>query len=111
MEPHEQGKGFEFVDAIRQDGAAQFIPAVENLKDAAQRRARGLPVVDVKVTLFDGGSRRQRANENAFKMAASIAFRTACGRRPRPARADDGRRVEHPSFMGNVVGDLFAAPA
>ena len=96
LEPQTPGKGFEFVDAIK-GGAVprEFIPAVEKgvretLPDGV---LAGYPVVDVKVTLFDGSYHEVDSNENAFKMAASIAFKEGMRRgEPGAARADDGGR-------------------
>ncbi len=78
MEPNEQGKGFEFVDAIKGGTVPrEFIPAVEKgLRETLPAGVlAGYPVVDVKVTLFDGSSHDVDSNENAFKMAASMAFK------------------------------------
>jgi elongation factor G len=68
----------------------------------------GFPVVDVKVTLVDGSYHEVDSNENAFKMAASIAFKEGM-RRASPALLEPIMAVEvetPPEFMGNVVGDL-----
>jgi elongation factor G len=78
MEPNEAGKGFEFVDAIKGGTVpSEFIPAVEKgLRETIPSGIlAGFPVVDVKVTLFDGSYHDVDSNENAFKMAASIAFK------------------------------------
>ncbi|MFB3080421.1 MAG: elongation factor G [Nitrosomonadaceae bacterium] len=111
MEPYEAGKGFEFVDAIK-GGAVprEFIPAVEKgLRDTLPNGVlAGFPVVDVKVTLFDGSFHNVDSNENAFKMAASIAFKDGM-RRASPVLLEPmmAVEVETPAdFMGNVVGDL-----
>ncbi len=111
MEPNEPGKGFEFVDAIK-GGAVprEFIPAVEKgLKETLPNGVlAGFPVVDVKVTLFDGSSHDVDSNENAFKMAASIAFKDGM-RKATPVLLEPMMAVEVETpedFMGNVVGDL-----
>ncbi len=111
MEPYEAGKGFEFVDAIK-GGAVprEFIPAVEKgLRDTLPNGVlAGFPVVDVKVTLFDGSFHNVDSNENAFKMAASIAFKDGM-RKASPVLLEPmmAVEVETPAdFMGNVVGDL-----
>ncbi|MEZ0247446.1 MAG: elongation factor G, partial [Methylophilaceae bacterium] len=78
MEPSEQGKGFEFVDNIKGGTVPrEFIPAVEKgLRETIPNGIlAGFPVVDVKVTLFDGSYHDVDSNENAFKMAASMAFK------------------------------------
>jgi len=111
MEPNEQGKGFEFVDAIK-GGAVprEFIPAVEKgLRETLPNGVlAGFPVVDVKVTLFDGSSHDVDSNENAFKMAASMAFKDGM-RQATPTLLEPMMAVEVETpedFMGNVVGDL-----
>ncbi|WP_295623564.1 elongation factor G [uncultured Nitrosomonas sp.] len=111
MEPNETGKGFEFVDEIK-GGAVprEYIPAVEKglLETLPSGVLAGYPVVDVKVTLFDGSYHDVDSNENAFKMAASIAFKDGM-RKANPALLEPMMAVEVESpedFMGNVVGDL-----
>jgi elongation factor G len=111
MEPHEAGKGFEFVDSIK-GGAVprEYIPAVEKgLRDTLPSGVlAGFPVVDVKVTLFDGSYHDVDSNENAFKMAASMAFKDGM-RKASPVLLEPmmSVEVETPAdFMGNVVGDL-----
>jgi elongation factor G len=111
MEPTEPGKGFEFVDAIKGGSVPrEFIPAVEKgLKETLPNGVlAGFPVVDVKVTLFDGSSHDVDSNENAFKMAASMAFKDGM-RKASPALLEPMMAVEVETpedFMGNVVGDL-----
>ena len=113
LEPQPAGKGFEFVDAVKGGRVPrEFIPAVKKGVDEALQDGvlAGYPVVDVKVTLFDGSSHEVDSNENAFKMAAIFAFK-------------DGMRAAHPvllepimavevetpvDFVGNVIGDLSA---
>ncbi len=111
MEPNETGKGFEFIDAIK-GGAVprEYIPAVEKgLKETLPSGVlAGYPVVDVKVTLFDGSYHDVDSNENAFKMAASMAFKDGM-RKANPVLLEPMMAVEVESpedFMGNVVGDL-----
>ncbi len=111
MEPHGAGKGFEFVDSIK-GGAVprEYIPAVEKgLRDTLPNGVlAGFPVVDVKVTLFDGSYHDVDSNENAFKMAASMAFKDGM-RKASPVLLEPmmSVEVETPAdFMGNVVGDL-----
>jgi elongation factor G len=111
LEPQEPGKGFEFVDAIRGGTVPrEYIPAVKKgIEDTLPAGVlAGFPVVDVKVTLFDGSYHEVDSNENAFRMAASIAFKEGLRRANstllEPIMAVE---VETPDeFMGNVVGDL-----
>jgi elongation factor G len=111
MEPNEAGKGFEFVDAIKGGTVPrEYIPAVEKglLDTLPNGVLAGFPVVDVKVTLFDGSYHDVDSNENAFKMAASIAFKDGM-RKANPVLLEPmmSVEVETPAdFMGNVVGDL-----
>ncbi len=111
MEPNEAGKGFEFVDAIKGGTVPrEFIPAVEKgLVDTLPNGVlAGFPVVDVKVTLFDGSYHDVDSNENAFKMAASIAFKDGM-RKASPVLLEPMMAVEVETpedFMGNVMGDL-----
>jgi elongation factor G len=111
VEPQAHGKGFEFVDAIK-GGAVprEYIPAVERalIETLPAGVLAGFPVVDVKVTLFDGSYHEVDSNENAFKMAASMAFKEGM-RRASPTILEPMMAVEvetPPDFMGNVVGDL-----
>ena len=111
MEPNETGKGFEFIDQIK-GGAVprEYIPAVEKglLETLPSGVLAGYPVVDVRVTLFDGSYHDVDSNENAFKMAASIAFKDGM-RKANPVLLEPMMAVEVESpedFMGNVVGDL-----
>lgn len=111
MEPNETGKGFEFVDAIKGGSVPrEYIPAVnKGLEETLPNGVlAGFPVVDVKVTLFDGSYHEVDSNENAFKMAASIAFKDGM-RKASPVLLEPMMAVEvetPPEFMGNVVGDL-----
>ena len=80
LEPLEPGKGFEFVDAIKGGVVPrEYIPAVEKgVEDTLKAGVlAGYPVVDVKVTLHFGSYHEVDSNENAFKMAASMAFKMA----------------------------------
>ena len=96
LEPNEAGKGYEFVDAIKGGVVPrEYIPAVQKgVADATTNGVlAGYPVVDVKVTLFDGSFHEVDSSENAFKMAGSIAFKDGMRKaNPDPARADDGGR-------------------
>ena len=111
LEPNEAGKGFEFVDAVKGGSVPrEFIPAVEKgLRETLPNGVlAGFPVVDVKVTLFDGSSHDVDSNENAFKMAASMAFKDAM-RKASPVLLEPMMAVEVETpedYMGNVMGDL-----
>ncbi len=111
MEPNEAGKGYEFVDAVKGGSVPrEFIPAVQKglLETLPNGVLAGFPVVDVKVTLFDGSSHDVDSNENAFKMAASMAFKDGM-RKANPTLLEPMMAVEVETpedFMGNVVGDL-----
>ncbi len=111
VEPNETGKGYEFVDAIKGGSVPrEYIPAVQKgiLEAIPSGVLAGFPVVDVKVTLFDGSYHEVDSNENAFKMAGLLAFKEGM-RRASPALLEPimAVEVETPEdFMGNVVGDL-----
>jgi len=111
MEPNEAGKGYQFVDAIKGGSVPrEFIPAVQKgLEDTLPNGVlAGYPVVDVKVTLYDGSFHEVDSNENAFKMAASMAFKDGM-RAANPALLEPMMAVEvetPPDFVGNVIGDL-----
>jgi elongation factor G len=111
LEPNITGKGFEFVDAIKGGSVPrEFIPAVQKglVETLPNGVLAGFPVVDVKVTLFDGSSHDVDSNENAFKMAASMAFKDGM-KKASPVLLEPMMAVEVETpedFMGNVVGDL-----
>jgi elongation factor G len=111
MEPNETGKGFEFVDAIKGGTVPrEFIPAVEKgLRESLPNGVlAGFPVVDVKVTLFDGSYHDVDSNENAFKMAASMAFKDGM-RKASPVLLEPMMSVEVETpedYTGTVMGDL-----
>ena len=111
VEPNETGKGFEFVDAIKGGSVPrEYIPAVQKgvVDTIPNGVLAGFPVVDVKVTLIDGSFHEVDSNENAFKMAGSMAFKEGM-RRASPSLLEPimDVEVETPEdFMGNVVGDL-----
>jgi elongation factor G len=94
IEPNETGKGYEFIDQIK-GGAVprEFIPAVDKgLKETIKAGVlAGYPIEDVKVTLYDGSYHDVDSNENAFKMAASFAFKDGCKKsRSNTFGANDG---------------------
>ena len=111
LEPNETGKGYEFVDAIKGGTVPrEYIPAVnKGIEDTLPNGVlAGFPVVDVKVTLFDGSYHEVDSNENAFKMAGSMAFKDAM-RKSSPVLLEPMMAVEVETpedFMGNVMGDL-----
>ena len=111
MEPNEAGKGFEFVDAIKGGTVPrEYIPAVEKgMRESLNSGVlAGFPVVDVKITLFDGSYHDVDSSEQAFKMAASMAFKEGMRKGDavllEPIMAVE---VETPEeYMGDVMGDL-----
>lgn len=111
VEPNDQGKGYEFVDAIKGGSVPrEFIPAVDKgLQETIVAGVlAGYPIEDVKVTLYDGSYHDVDSNENAFKMAASFAFKDAC-RKADPVILEPMMAVEVETpeeYMGDVMGDL-----
>ncbi len=111
LEPQEPGKGFEFVDAIKGGVVPrEFIPAVEKgIRESLNSGVMaGYPVVDVKVTLFFGSYHDVDSNENAFRMAASMAFKDGC-RKANPVILEPMMKVEVETpeeYAGTVMGDL-----
>ncbi len=111
IEPNEAGKGYEFVDAIKGGVVPrEYIPAVDKgLQDCVKSGVlAGFPVVDVKFTLFDGSYHDVDSNENAFRMAASMAFKEGM-KKASPTLLEPMMAVEVETpedYMGNVMGDL-----
>jgi elongation factor G len=111
IEPQPPGKGFEFVDAIKGGTVPrEYIPAVEKgiLDTLPSGVLANYPVVDVKVTLFFGSSHDVDSNENAYRMAASMAFKDGC-RKASPILLEPMMAVEVETpeeKMGDVIGDL-----
>ncbi|MBB3214776.1 elongation factor G [Herbaspirillum sp. Sphag1AN] len=111
IEPQEPGKGFEFVDAIKGGTVPrEFIPAVEKgVRETLNTGVlAGYPVVDVKVTLFFGSYHDVDSNENAFRMAGSMAFKDGC-RKASPVILEPMMAVEVETpedYAGTVMGDL-----
>jgi elongation factor G len=111
VEPNEKGKGYEFIDAIKGGSVPrEYIPAVQRglTETLPNGVLAGFPVVDVKVTLFDGSYHEVDSNENAFRMAASIAFKDGM-RRASPVLLEPMMAVEVETpeeKMGDVMGDL-----
>ena len=111
VEPNESGKGYEFVNAVV-GGAIpkEFIPAVDaGLQGALQSGVvAGFPVVDVKVTLYDGSYHEVDSSEMAFKIAGSMAFKEAC-RKADPVLLEPIMKVSvivPDEYLGTVIGDL-----
>ncbi|MDI1471436.1 elongation factor G [Thermodesulfovibrio sp. 1176] len=111
IDPIERGKGFEFVNKIVGGTIPkEFIPAVEKgIVEAMEGGVlAGYPVVDVRVTLFDGSYHEVDSSELAFKIAASMAFKDACKKGDivllEPIM--DVEVVTPEEYMGEVIGDL-----
>mgnify|MGYP000468819957 CR=1 FL=1 len=111
LEPNEPGKGFEFINKIV-GGAIpkEYIPAVEaGVKSAMENGVvEGYPVVDVKVTLFDGSYHEVDSSEMAFKAAASIGFKEGM-KKAAPIILEPIMKVEvvvPEEYMGDVIGDI-----
>jgi len=111
LEPNEPGAGYTFVDAIKGGVVPrEYIPAVDKgLQDAIGSGVlAGFPVVDIKFTLFDGSYHDVDSNENAFRMAASMAFKEGM-KKATPTLLEPMMAVEVETpedYMGNVMGDL-----
>ena len=111
VEPNESGKGYEFVNKIV-GGAIpkEYIPAVDaGIQGAMQAGIlAGYPVVDVKVTLYDGSYHEVDSSEMAFKIAGSMAFKEAC-RKADPVLLEPIMKVSVTApdeYVGDVIGDL-----
>ncbi len=111
LEPNEQGKGYEFVNGIVGGTVPrEFIPAVDKgIKEAVDTGViAGYPVVDVKVTIFDGSYHDVDSNEMAFKIAGSMGFKEGF-RRAKPVLLEPIMKVEvvtPEEYSGDVIGDL-----
>ncbi len=111
IEPNEQGKGYEFVNGIVGGSVPrEYIPAVDKgIKEAVETGVvAGYPVVDVKVTLFDGSYHDVDSNEMAFKIAGSMGFKDGF-RRAKPVLLEPIMKVEvvtPEDYSGDVIGDL-----
>ncbi|WER45775.1 elongation factor G [Cupriavidus sp. WKF15] len=111
LEPQEPGKGFEFIDAIKGGVIPrEYIPAVEKgiVDTLPNGILAGFPVVDVKVTLTFGSYHDVDSNENAFRMAGSMAFKEAM-RKASPVLLEPMMAVEVETpedYTGTVMGDL-----
>jgi elongation factor G len=111
LEPQAPGTGFEFVDAVKGGLIPrEYIPAVEKgIREATENGVlAGYPMVDVKVTLFDGSYHDVDSSEIAFKIAGSMAFKEAA-RKANPVLLEPIMSVEvvvPEEFMGDVIGDI-----
>ena len=111
IEPNETGKGYEFVNGIV-GGAIprEYIPAVDKgIQEACQTGViAGYPVVDVKITLFDGSYHDVDSSEMAFKIAGSMGFKEGF-KRAKPVLLEPVMKVEvvtPEEYSGDVIGDL-----
>ncbi|HBJ11427.1 MAG TPA: elongation factor G, partial [Ruminococcaceae bacterium] len=111
VEPNESGAGYEFINAVTGGTIPkEFIPAVDTgIRGALQAGVlAGYPVVDVKVTLYDGSYHEVDSSEMAFKIAGSMAFKEAC-RLADPVLLEPIMKVTvivPEEYMGDVIGDL-----
>jgi elongation factor G len=111
IEPQPMGKGFEFVNEIKQGRIPrEFIPAVEKgVREALDDGAlAGYPIVDIKVTLVDGSFHEVDSSEMAFKICGAMALRSGCKKASptilEPIMKFEGITPEQ--YMGDVIGDL-----
>ena len=111
VEPNESGKGYEFVNAtVGGSVPKEYIPAVDAGIQGAMLSGvlAGYPVVDVKVTLYDGSYHEVDSSEMAFKIAGSMAFKEAC-QKAGPTLLEPIMKVcviVPDEYMGDVIGDL-----
>jgi elongation factor G len=113
LEPKKRGEGFEFVDAIKGGVIPkEFIPAVEKgIKEAMEKGIlAGYPLVDLKVTLFDGSFHEVDSSEFAFKIAGAIALQEGA-KKAKPVLLEPIMKLEviiPEEYFGDVIGDLAA---
>jgi elongation factor G len=111
LEPQESGKGYEFVNGITGGSVPrEYVPAVDKgIREACETGViAGYPVVDVKVTAFDGSYHEVDSSEMAFKIAGSIGFKEGF-RRAKPVLLEPIMKVEvvtPEEYSGDVIGDL-----
>ena len=111
LERTDENKGFEFVNEVKGGAIPQeFIPAIQKgVKESLSRGVMaGYPIVDVKVTCYDGSYHDVDSSEIAFKLAGSMAFKAAC-LKAKPVIMEPIMKVEvltPESYMGDVIGDL-----
>ena len=111
VEPNESGKGYEFVNAlVGGEIPKEYVPAIDAGIQGAMLSGvlAGYPVVDVKVTLYDGSYHEVDSSEMAFKIAGSMAFKEAC-QKAGPTLLEPIMKVcviVPDEYMGDVIGDL-----
>ena len=111
LEPNESGKGYEFINSVTGGSIPkEFIgPVDQGIQGSLQAGVlAGYPVVDVKVTLYDGSYHEVDSSEMAFKIAGSMAFKEAC-RKANPVLLEPIMKVTvivPEEYMGDVIGDL-----
>ncbi|MBI5254235.1 elongation factor G [Candidatus Falkowbacteria bacterium] len=111
VEPQERGKGFDFEDEIKGGVIPrEYVPAIQKgVKEALDKGVLlGYPMVDIKVTVFDGSYHEVDSSEAAFKIAGSMAFQEAA-KKAEPSLLEPIMKVEvvcPEDFLGEVVGDL-----
>ena len=111
VEPKKRGEGFEFVDAIKGGVIPrEFIPAVEKGVQEAKEKGvlAGYPLIDLKVTLYDGSFHEVDSSEFAFKIASSIALQEAT-KKAKPVLLEPIMKIElicPQEYFGEVIGDL-----
>jgi elongation factor G len=111
VESSGQGKGYEFVDAVKGGSIPrEYIPAInKGVKEATEKGIlAGYPMVDIKVTVFEGSYHEVDSSEAAFKVAGSMAFQDAA-RRAKPIILEPIMKVDvitPEQFMGDCIGDL-----
>ena len=111
IEPQEEGKGYEFVNGVVGGSVPrEYVPAVDKgVKEALEGGViAGYPVVDIKVTIFDGSYHDVDSNEMAFKIAGSMAVKEGV-RRAKPVLLEPIMKVEvvtPEDYYGDIVGDL-----
>ncbi len=111
IEPNEQGKGYEFINGVVGGSVPrEYIPAVDKgIKEAVETGViAGYPIVDVKVTIFDGSYHDVDSNEMAFKIAGSMGFKEGF-KRAKPVLLEPIMKVEvvtPEEYSGDVIGDL-----
>ena len=107
----EEGGGFEFVNEIKGGSVpSEYIPAIKKGVEGAMVKGiqAGYPMVDIKVTVYDGSFHDVDSSEGAFKIAGSLAFKEGC-RNASPVILEPVMKVEvttPENFLGDVVGDL-----
>jgi elongation factor G len=111
IEPNEVGKGYEFIDKIKGGRIPkEYIPSVQKglLNALDSGVMAGYPVVDIKITLFDGSYHDVDSNDMAFQIASSIGFKEGC-KRASPALLEPIMKIDvvtPKDYMGDVIGDL-----